>query len=188
MPTNRDAIGEAIRQWLISALPGTATEQNIIMADDEGRRPTLPYMTVLVTLADLPSGTDERFQETAVGGEPTIRARGQRLGTVSIQGFGRDTSGWIEVATLRLEYDSIRDALTAEGLTVTTLGGGVTDVSALIDTEIEARYQRDFEIGYAVLDAESEELIPASLFRTDLTLTDGPGDPDPLVVTIDIAI
>ena len=191
MPTNRDVIGEAIRQWFISALTpevfdGTST--NIIFANDNGPRPALPYITVLVTVADIPKGTDERVSETNGSGNPTIRAKGDRFGTVSINAFGRDSSGWIEVATLRLEYDSIKDALTAAGLTVTTLGGGVTDLSTLLGDKIEPRYQRDFEFGYAVIDQEAEELTLAANFETGLTLPDGPGDPDPLVVAIEIAI
>lgn len=185
--TNREAITQAVREWYKSAL--ALTDAQIIPADDKGPRPPLPYLTVKVIVADIPTATDEPIREmTDITEIPTIRMRGQRSGTVSVQGFGADSYGWIEVATLRLGYDTIQRALCDAGLTVINRGGGITDLSALIDTEIEPRFLREYEIGYSVIDTDAEELIEAASVQIDLTLEDREDDPDPLTTTIEIAL
>ncbi len=189
MPTTREVILQAVRDWYKTALTPTVDDDQIIPANlPVGDRPALPYLTVQVTTADIGVGTDAKVFEIDGGsGNPTFRALGQRAGSVSVQGFGEDTSGWIEVATLRLERESVKAILEAAGLTVLTIGG-TTDLSALVDTSIEPRFLREYEIGYAVADQEAEELIPVATFETGLILRDGPDDPDPLVVTISIAV
>lgn len=187
MSTNRENILQAVREWFKSAI--ALTDAQIIPADDKGTRPPLPYLTVKVITADIPLGTDELIREVnGVTDVPTVRSRGLRFATVSINGFGADTAGMIEVATLRLGYDSILRQLADAGLAVINRGAGVTDLSVLIDTEIEPRFQRDFEISYSVLDTDAEDLVEATEARVDLTLEDLENDPDPLVTQIVITL
>ena len=105
-----------------------------------------------------------------------------------MQGFGSITSGWLEVATLRLQRDTIQRLLCDAGIAVIPPGGGVSDLSALVDTEIEPRYLREFEISYSVIDTDAEDLIEAERVEYDVTLEDQENDPDPLNITIGIDI
>lgn len=185
--TTRETILQAVRSWFKTALG--ITDSQIIPADDKGPRPALPYLTVKVITADIPVGTDETIRELNPATDvPTVRGRGHRSGTVSVQGFGADSAGWMEVAALRLRYDSIQRLLSDAGIAVINRGGGVSDISALVDTEIEARYVRDFEISYTVLDTDAEDLTEAARVEYDVTLKDQESDPDPLTVSIGIDI
>ena len=182
--TTRKIITQTVRDWFKAALG--LTDSQIIPADDKGPRPPLPYLTVKVITADIPVGVDESIREATT--VPTVRGRGHRSGSVSVQGFGEDSAGWLEVAALRLRYDSIQRLLCDAGITVINRGGGVSDISALVDTEIEPRYLREFEISYSVLDTDAEDLIEAARVEYDVSLRDQENDPDPLDVTIGIDI
>ena len=185
--TTRETILQAVRSWFKSSLG--LTDLQIIPADDKGPRPPIPYLTVKVIVADIAVGVDEEVREFTVGTEiPTVRARGIRSGTVSVQGFGSDSAGWLEVGALRLKYETIQRALTDAGLTVINRPGGVTDVSPLIDNEIEPRFLREFEISYSVIDTDAEELVEATRVEYEVTLEDQENDPDPLTVSIGIDI
>lgn len=185
--TTRETILQTVRAWFKTAL--SLTDAQIIPADDKGPRPPLPYLTVKVTTADIAVGFDEQVRELNPATDvPTVRGRGHRSGTVSVQGYGSITSGWLEVATLRLQRDTIQRLLCDAGITVIPPGGGVSDLSALVDTEIEPRYLREFEIGYSVIDTDAEDLIEAARVEYDVTLEDQENDPDPLNITIGIDI
>jgi hypothetical protein len=183
--TTRETLLQACRSWFKTALSPDVTDDNAIPADDKGPRPKLPYLTFKLTTADLSAGVDEQVNEIgALPDEfPTVRTRGTRRGTLSVQGFGADSAGWLEVATLRLRRPSIQAILDAAGLSVINQGG-VTDISALLDTEIEPRFLREFELGYAVVDADTEDLVEMKLVEAEITFIDREGDPDPLVTTI----
>ncbi len=188
--TTRDTIHQAVRSWFKTAV--ALTDEQIIVRDSDGGskgvRPDLPYLTIKLILMDEAVGTDEDVEEIAGGsGAPTIRTFGTRRGTLSIQGFGDDSSGWLEVATLRLRREAVKAVLNAAGLTVITRGG-VTDISSLVDTQIESRFLREFEISYAVVDTDPEELVEAIVVEVDMTFDKFEGDPEALVTTITVDI
>lgn len=188
MPTNRETILQTFRTAFKTALSPTLTDENCIPADDVGPRPDLPYITVKVTVADIPVGVDEMIRESNSFGDPTTRNRGHRSGTVTVNGFGADTAGWFEVFTLRLGYDSIIRLFQDDGIAVISRGAGVTDLSILIDTQIEPRFLREFEISYSVVDAAKETLPKAEIAQVGIVLEDRPNDPDPLTSTIVITL
>jgi hypothetical protein len=195
MPTNRETILQTFRTAFKTALAPTLTDDNCIPADgvafsDDNPRPALPYITIKVTVADIPVGEDEDL--FGIGGlpdeNPTMKTRGHRSGTVSVNGYGTDTSGWFEVFALRLRNESIRRLFDDAGIAVINRGGGVTDLSPFVDTSIEPRFLREFEISYSVVDAVAEELVAAEVIEVDLTLEDQLEDPDPLTVTVVVNI
>jgi hypothetical protein len=196
MPTNRETILQTFRTAFKTALSPALTDENCIPADgvafsDDNPRPALPYITIKVTVADIPVGMDEQLfglDGPLPAGLPTTKNRGHRSGTVTVNGFGTDTSGWLEVFALRLGYDSILRLFDDAGIAVINRGGGVTDISALVDTSIEPRFLREFEISYSVVDAVAETLIEAETIELDLILEDLEVDPDPLTTTIVIDI
>jgi hypothetical protein len=189
MPTNRENILQAFRDEFKALLAPDLTDENCIPADgspfsDENPRPNLPYITIKVTTADIPVGVDERIPKTEAPAAATVKGRGHRSGTVSVNGFGADSAGWLEVFTLRLQYETSIRRLQAAGIAVINRGGGVTDLSALVDTSIEARFLREFEISYSVVDTDAEALVEAETIEVDLILEDQENDPDPLTSTI----
>jgi hypothetical protein len=187
--TTRETLLQTCIDWFEAALTPdinpTSTSINAFPHDDKGPRPVPPYLTFKLTLADQAVGVDEQVNEIgALPDEfPTVRTRGTRRGTLSVQGFGSKAAGWLEVATLRLRRPSIQAILDAAGLTVVNRGG-VSDISALLDNEIEPRFLREFELGYAVVDADTEDLVEMKLVEADITFIDREGDPDPLTTTI----
>ncbi len=114
---------------------------------------------------------------------PVVTFLGQRRASVSVQGFGSETSEWLERAAMRLQIPSVQTALDAAGLSVLTRGG-ITDVARLLDTEIEPRFLREFEVFYA-LRTDPASVTPLEQVVTTVTLEDVEDDPDPYTVTIE---
>lgn len=180
--TIRDDILQAVRQWFVLTLALADGPNQIIAADKKGPRPPIPYLTVKITTADIAVGVDESIEGQS-GGAPTVTPRGQRMGSVSVQGFGSLTSEWLQDATLGLRRQDVQLLLSTAGLTVTTLGSGSLDLSAFLDTAFEHRYLKEYQIGYAVVGTE-EILTELTTVETGLTLISEPNDPNPLVVDI----
>ena len=156
--------------------------------------------TVAAAIVDLINAVDHHFAEasgatitasTAHGdlaiitadAVPVVTFLGQRRASVSVQGFGSETSEWLERAAMRLQIPSVQTALDAAGLSVLTRGG-ITDVARLLDTEIEPRFLREFEVFYA-LRTDPASVTPLEQVVTTVTLEDVEDDPDPYTVTIE---
>lgn len=150
----RYAIGQAVRAWLKQS--ANLSDEQCILADRSGTRPPLPYLTVKVTTADVPIGVDEQI-DLAVDDAPARHVVGERRATVSVQGFGDETAGWLERAHLALGSEPIRDLLTDRGVTV-LVAGGVTDLSAFLNTSIVSRYVFEVEVYYR-LTSEPDTLV-----------------------------
>jgi hypothetical protein len=193
--TIRDEILEGVRAWFIAAIPeitnepATAAAPNqIIPEDSKGPRPAPPYLTVKVSAADTPDGVDEhRHADDGVGGVEW-RSKGERGAVVDVQGFdthgATTTAGWIEDAVLRLTRPDVAAVLDAAGLSVVNRGSTL-DVSALLDTEIERRHLRSFELRYAVRDAAAAG-VELETVEAVFEFRHRDGDPDPLPVEIEI--
>lgn len=195
--TTRDDILNGVRAWFVAAIPAltdtpasASSPNQIIHADAKGGRPSLPYLTVKVTVGDGTVGTDEVRHADTGPGASTWRVRGERFATVSLQGHDTadttTTSGWLEDAVLRITRPDVEAVIDAAGLSVITTGS-VLDVSDLLDSQIERRYQRDLEVRYAVRDSGPglPELVTA---ETELTLERYDDHLDPLIVDIDVTL
>lgn len=129
---------------------------------------TLPTATLTLVAADL----------------PVAGLMGQRMATVSVQSFGLTAAEWLERAAARLPMPAVQELLEGLGLSVRPLGG-MTDLSALLDDHIEGRRLREFEVTFSVR-AEPELLIPLETVLVDATFERSSGDPDALVLALEV--
>jgi hypothetical protein len=176
----QDDIRQDLRAWLQSACG--IDDSQVILADEPGPRPELPYLTVKILSDDAPLGADEDVYAVVdnEGDEELTQAEtGVRTGTASVQGFGADTADWLQASGL-LRLPSTAALLDAAGLTLRALGG-VRNLSTLLDTSIEPRFIREFEFSYRWT-SEAEVIVAAGTAETtgDSELRQYDGDPDPL--------
>jgi hypothetical protein len=186
--TTRDDILQGVRTWFKTAITGL-TDAQIIPHDSKGPRPPLPYLTVKVVTADAPDGVDESGHFDVGPGDSEWRAKGERAAVVDVQGHdttGTTTAaGWLEDAAIRLQRPDVQAVLDTAGLSIVNRGT-VLDVSALLDTEIERRHLRSFEVRYTLRDtgpglpeAVVVEVDPIVLERYD-------NHPDPLIIDVTV--
>jgi len=180
-----EAIRQGIRVWLKTALG--LTDDQIIIADDKGTRPPLPYLTVKVTSPGLQVGTHEILNGIDGGsGAPTVSARHEKRATVSLQAFGEGAFAWLEDALDGLPLPTALDTLDAAGLSVQPISD-IRDVARFLDTDTEPRYAVDLAVDYRV-ETDPVSLVEAVLVGVDFDLDHGVGDPDALNIAEDIAI
>lgn len=143
MATHEDIV-QVIRSWVREVRQWTDAEAaDLVIPVDRGSvkglRPAVPFLTVDLALFGQQVGTDEK-KYAADGDKYT---RGTRRGRVNIQGFGLETSDWLEELAMWAE-------LAPSPLTVNAYGE-IVDISQIAGTNIEARYSRDFDIAYALI-------------------------------------
>ena len=171
--TAYETITQAIRTWVRTVMGWTEEEAaNLVVPVDrgpeKGRRPAIPFLTVDLALFGQQVGTDEKKWASDL----SKKTRGTRRGRVNIQGYGLETSDWLEALTMNVD-------LTAAPLTVNGYGE-IIDISVLAGTHIEARYSRDFDIGYAVLETRANDFTEATQVISDIEVD---GDLD---ITLDV--
>lgn len=131
---------------------------------------------------ELGTETDDPNLELGVASQPVAGVGAQRRATVSLQGFGAETAGWLERAVLRLRAPHVRALLDAAGLTVIA-PGSITNLALILDTASEPRYARDVEVSYALRSDPWFE-VPAALVSAAVLLEDRQEDPDPYEIEI----
>lgn len=158
----RSAIESAAIAWLVAAGASggiSSPDAKVIVADQGGPRPPLPYLTVKAIVYDVPVGRDQEFRNDAA--TPEWRAHGQRAGTLSVNAYGVGAEAWLERATQFLRAPAIKAQLSAvlsgTGINLEPIGG-IRNLSGLVDDEIEPRFQRDFAVAYQ-LESDTEALI-----------------------------
>lgn len=143
----RIAIENAVRAWLIlagAATPGIPTpDRAVIVADQDGPRPPLPYLAVRVDAYDLQTVGDEDLTDAT----PTWRARGQRSSNVSVNAFGATAEAWLERAVFMLRSPAVLAQLAAAGFAI-RVNGSLVNVSALLDDRTAIRFLREFFVDY----------------------------------------
>jgi hypothetical protein len=154
--STRTDLEDAIRLWLVAA--GAAggipsADAAVIIADQDQARPPLPYVSLKVIVYDVPEKVDEDWVNTAT--PPQWQARGLRSGTVSLNAFGPTADGWLDRAHLMLGAPSIRDLLGDAGIELVPRGG-INNLSGKLDASTQARFQRDYAIGYRRVAADTE--------------------------------
>ena len=86
-----EEVYQAVLDWARVGAVGPTdtalTNAQVIRADQDAPRPPKPYVAVKVTVGDIPVGVDEEI-DSLDAGTPTRTLRGERRGTLSIQGFG----------------------------------------------------------------------------------------------------
>lgn len=170
----RTALENAIRAWLVAAgvysgVPNP--DRAVIVADQNGTRPPLPYLAVRVIAFDIPVGEDESLVDD--GDPPMWRGRGQRTSTVSVHAYGDGAEAWIERATFLLGAPSVRTLLTSAGLNVQPTGA-LQNLSRVRDERVEVRFHRDFTAAYVRESAveDQEVLVELAVVEHEDTLGD----------------
>lgn len=146
--STRTDLEDAVRLWLVAAGAdgGIATPAaRVIVADQDHVRPPLPYVSLKVIVYDVPVKEDEEWVNTE--SPPQWQARGLRTGTVSLNAFGATADGWLDRAHLMLGAPSIRELLGDAGIELVPRGG-INNLSGKLDAGTQARFQRDYAIGY----------------------------------------
>lgn len=161
--TVKSTILQGIRTWLKATSASTAlTDYQVIPADDKGLRPTLPYLTVRVGPIGR-VGEEEAIHTENVDGDPVVNQLGLRRSIVSVNGYGEGAEEWLARAVLHLGTKAATDALDNGAGIVVVASFDPTDLSALVDTEIEARVQQDFEVFFE-LESDDEVFVEAETF------------------------
>lgn len=180
--TTAAGVLQGVREWLKTA--ATLTNAQVIVADDIGPRPPLPYLTVKITTIDIGVGEDEDVAALDGDGNPTLTARGCRLASVSVQAFGGTTAlGWLAAARLALRLPAMQAQLNGDGIVIVPTGAP-RDLSRLIDTAIEARAVWDLQVRYGVTSAAEEQVAAETVQLT--TTFENDADPLTAVTTIDL--
>lgn len=177
-----DLITDAVLAWLRAA-NGGLTNAQVIRAEAKGSRPPKPYLTVKASPGLRTPAHDEPIDAIDGGGIlPDRRVRGQRIAAVTVQGFGSGAFDWLEAAGLSLQVDSIRATLTAAGLTIRQ-AGDPTDISTLIDTAFEPRWEVPFAADYAI-ETDPVTGIELALIEVAMTFQTRDGDPSAFTDTL----
>lgn len=149
----RAALENAVRAWLVAAgAPGGIpnADRAAIIADQDGTRPPLPYLTVRALTHAQQIGEDEQLVD-----DETHHVRGQRWSSVSVNTFGETALGWLERALLLLSSPPILALNQAAGIAVRPLSG-LNNLSGLRDSHTEARFQVDLRVDYERRTDETE--------------------------------
>ena len=111
---------------------------------------------------------------------------GTRRASVSVQAFGETASGWLERCVRRLSLEEVLIDLEAAGLSI-GVSGGMTDLGKLLDTSIEPRVLREFDVSYAIR-TEPVLKVPLETVVTTATLRKSAGDVSTLTSTITVEV
>lgn len=111
---------------------------------------------------------------------------GTRRASVSVQALGESAAEWLERSVRRLSLDSVTIDLQTAGLSIRPLGG-MTDLGKLLDTAIEARVLREFEVSYAIR-TEPALMVPLETVITTATLRKSADDVSVLTSTITVEV
>lgn len=180
-----DAVLSAIIAYMREAMARygvtSPTTRAIIRADQAGTKPAEPFLTIRVLTWGRPEGlTAEARWSTSPEGRII---RHYESGTLSIQGYGADTARWLEAIRRGLDHDDLDTALAAAGLFLEPLGG-LTNLSAALETGTEARFSMDLECRY-IANSTPAAIDEATIVRVDpLTLVRYEGAEDPLTGTV----
>lgn len=145
MPTSWEDAQQAMRRWLITTtgLP----DERVIFANQNAPRPKVPYATVNARVATRRLGAFD--EERLIDDEPgVIDRRGHRVVTASVNVFGPSALDLAEAAQDGLERYDVREQLEAAGLAVNDIGQ-LRDLTQLVETTLEDRYQFDAIFGIA---------------------------------------
>jgi len=152
----------------VAVVSTTVTDEAIVVAVDRG---------------ELAISTADPNLDLVLDDVPVVGVGGQRRATLEVQGFGTGSDAWLERMAARLPTPAILAIHDAAGLSVRPLGG-MSDLAALIDTSIEPRFLREFEITYATR-TEPEAQIAALTSTIDLVIERYDGDANAYTIEIE---
>lgn len=183
--TAREDLLQGVREWLkagSAAVP--LTDAQVYVAESDGPRVEIPYLSVRMTVYDITVGTDENRSGLDGLLDPVVSVRGQRRATVTVQAFGDQATDWLSEAKVSLHRPAIQLLLKSAGLAVSTLGSGQSNIVAVLADQSELRATQDFDLAYTY-DSIEETGTALDTFELDQTFE---GIPSDRVIDIDIQV
>ena len=142
---------------------------------------------MLVTTPGAIEGTDETVDSLLIAA-PKRKVLGLRRATVSIQGFGADTQGWLENAILALQTQTQIDAFGAAGVGGPVPLGAIADISILLGTAWEPRFALSVDVPYTLQTSDAAAESPTALATVQDAWTLDGTDPSDMTFTDTITI
>lgn len=146
-----------------AGISGHATAR-FVQADRPGWKVQEPMVTMraLSWANHLGLTADKRLDDV-------FSMRHREQGTLSLQGYGVATAEWLAAIRRHLDDDVATAPLAAAGFDLGQLSG-IINLSAVLDTSIEARYSLDLSVDYI---AESDDLTADVVHETRVSLSAG---------------
>jgi hypothetical protein len=148
-------IENRIIQWIKRTLIICNISAAVIKANQNGPRPSLPYINMNVTTitkvgqAETPTSTDEFGVGDIKYNEDS---------SVSLQGFGKGSNDILQALKNSLQKEDTRQYLNSCGLVIRD-DSSITDISLLIDATIEKRYLLEIMFGWGQSDTDTVGFI-----------------------------
>jgi len=164
---NTEAILQAVRAWFQVAAthPGPQLElAQVLLAEEEGPRPPLPYATVLLSTPEIQIGVDELIHRQVPSDDTAVeyQVRGIREAIVEVQTFGPTALDWVRNAGGVHLLPTVDALLRSLGLVVVNIGQ-VRNITRFLDTGQEQRYAREMVIRYEFLSGIESAAAVASI-------------------------
>lgn len=146
MATVREELLQSYRSWIKSVLGLSDSQVIIHQRGGLGPRPPLPFISVHMPNFDNPKGVDEKF----LLDDGTTIYKGNRTGTLAVNGYGDDTEEWLSTLGAKVSrYDGPSS--------IVNQGSTVTDVSLQMNkAEFESKYIKEFPVEYAIRIVEAD--------------------------------
>lgn len=165
MATIRETLIQAAREWIKDVMgwddaTGATKVIPVERGASKGPRPPLPFLEVNVSVPGQIFGTDE-----AGKADGTTRKQGDRFGVLALRGFGLETSDWL--ASLEMNPPGRTDIFAV------IESGEIIDISELAGTNIEARFGRDFQIFFRIIESARPGGPAATSVESTITTPDG---------------
>lgn len=173
---------QAVFGWIKAAL--SLEDRRVLPSDDNTVEREKPYLVVRLSDDDTVIGKSERYNvKVSNVWRPVVRKMVR--GTVSIQGFGPKTRGWLAGLEDSLNIPATLQYLDDNALTIMP----ITPVQNLTadgnQASMEARFSRDFDLTFIhIYRDDNNEVVPAQVFTLASEFNKGEDDADPLPVDI----
>jgi len=140
-------IVQAIRAVFKSGL--ALSNAQIIMADDDGPRPPLPYLDVRPESVDIGRLTASDSVQWTCPDPDTVAqtVHGLRTALVSVRGYGDQAPRWLSAGSAVWQVDDILAALVSDGIHVVDVSP-TRNISIVLDTQTERRWEQTWEVMY----------------------------------------
>jgi len=138
----------------VSAWARSQTNREVIFRDQDGKQPSVPYVTIKVTSSSREGQADVMHE---VSDEGVVTIKQGMLFTLSVQTYGDDILGIMNDLRSSLNKWSVQNALRQNGICYVQVLSEPSDISAITGTTWQQRATMDVQ------------------FRTDVSITDDVG-------------
>lgn len=165
--TVREDLTQAARRYLYELTDATSTQ--VLKSGVKYPKPGNPYATVRVVTPGLGKaiGHAEQLEGVSGGGAPVVAMRQRYEARVTYKFFGSSAIEWATVLELMLDSPEARLLMLSTGVAPFDVPSGI-DVSAILDTQEEPRYDMDVLFRYRLQSTATDqiEILTASVART----------------------